>query len=111
MIGVNNMEKHKDLNEKELAVKFLSLTEERDTKVSEHYGDDMLEMLNYPEERYWYSEHIYPLDDKIIKLANIIRDKFLPTKKFYNSLMKVYQDDDLFSYCENVKAKTDREKN
>ena len=104
------MGKHKNLNGKELTIKFLSLTEKRDAKISKHFGNNMLEMLNYPEERYWYSEHIYPLDDKIIKLANIISDKFLPTKKFYNNLMKVCQDDDLFSYCESVKAKTDREK-
>lgn len=70
---------------------FLGLVDERDAKIEEHCKEESwAELCNYPEEREWYTKNIYPLDEKIVIVANSIIAKFSMPCKQVKTVADVY---------------------
>ncbi len=69
---------------------FVDAINYRDEVVTQHYGDNMVKMLEYAEERIWYVDHIKPLDQIAINLANELIDQKVSTIKemFENQELK-----------------------
>lgn len=65
--------------------KFVNTIDLREKLVKSHFGDDMINMLSFPDEKQWYNSHILPLDKIIVVLAK----KILPSEKF-DSISDVY---------------------
>lgn len=71
--------------------KFLELVNERDAKMEEHCkGVSWAELCNYPDEREWYTNNIFPLDTKIVDAANGIIAKFSIPCKQAKTVAEVY---------------------
>ena len=84
---------------------FVELIDKRDNLIKEHFGDDMLEMLNKPWERDWYIKHISPIDYKIVTLSkNILRNKLGLNEKV-EDVRDVYQNQSLINYYNSKKEK------
>lgn len=78
---------------------FVLLIDERDEKIESHFGDDMSEMLNYPDEREWYTENIFPLDVKIVNLGNnILQKKLGKSDEEIKTIRDVYNNQTLIDY-------------
>ncbi len=65
--------------------KFVNTIDLREKLVKSHFGDNMINMLSFPDERKWYNSHVLPLDKIIVVLAK----KILPNEKF-DSISDVY---------------------
>ena len=85
---------------------FKKLIEERETKLEEKAnGESWAELFNYPENRFWYTENISPLDDKIVNVANGIIIKFsIPCEKV-EDIRDVYNNDWLMRLTEEKENK------
>ena len=71
--------------------KFITLINERDTKIAEHCKDfSWTELCNYPEERDWYTKNIHPIDEKIVDVANSIIAKFSIPCRTAKTIADVY---------------------
>ena len=84
----------------ELIVRFAKLIDKRDSIVQMHFGDEMRTMLNFPEEREWYKNNIFKIDQSLMILAR----KILPDEKF-NHISDVYNNEFLISKYNELKAK------
>lgn len=58
--------------------KYVKLIDKRDSLIQQHCGENLRELLNFPQEREWYKNNIIKLDNKILELARIL----LPNEKF-----------------------------
>jgi len=65
--------------------KLFMLINRRDEMIAGKFGDNMLEELNYPENRDWYAKNISPLDWTIVAEATKL------TGKNYKNVGEVYR--------------------
>ena len=56
----------------ELIDKFKALVDFREKSLEGKFGKNISEAFNYPENRFWYADHISPIDKEIIDVANDI---------------------------------------
>lgn len=69
----------------ELIKKFKDLIDFRDRTLDAKFGENRQDAFNYPENRFWYADHITPIDNEIISAANNVlvakdvKDKTLKT--------------------------------
>lgn len=86
----------------ELVKKFKDLIDYRDKILDAKFGENRQEAFNYPENRFWYADHINPIDKEIVAAANNvlvakdINDKSLKTiaDVFANQTLKqIYLDE------------------
>ena len=81
--------------------KFRNLLDDRDTKIQNHFGNQLHEMLNYPEQRFWYTQNIFPLDKKIISVANSILKNIIKEPTILKSVQEVYSNQRLTTWFNN----------
>jgi len=92
-------------NTQQLEKALFSAIKKRDKVVAQHYGNELTELLNYPEERVWYTNNVYSYDKKIIELANTI----VGSKKF-TTLAQVYADSQIDKIFKKVEKQVKNNK-
>lgn len=84
--------------------KLVELITKRENLMEDHFkGISALEAFNYPEHRFWYTENIAPIDEKIVNTANSLIVKLsMPCKK-QKSIHDVYNNKWLEYYIKESK--------
>lgn len=54
----------------ELINKFRELIDFRDKAIEDKFGENRHSAFNFPENRFWYADHISPIDREIVDVAN-----------------------------------------
>ena len=54
----------------QLIDKFKQLIDFRDRALDSKFGENRQDAFNYPENRFWYADHISPIDKEIVVAAN-----------------------------------------
>ena len=54
----------------ELLNKFRELIDFRDKAIEDKFGENRHSAFNFPENRFWYADHISPIDREIVDVAN-----------------------------------------
>lgn len=81
--------------------KFEKLINERDAKMSAHCQEySWATLCNYPDEREWYTKNIWPIDQEIIRLANILIVKFSIPCRAVKQISDVYSNQWLMKFIE-----------
>ena len=63
----------------ELSEKFKNLANFRSNALTAKFGENLAEVFNYPENRFWYADHIYPMDLEMVDVGNkILKELNLP---------------------------------
>lgn len=63
----------------ELSEKFKNLANFRSNALTAKFGENLAEAFNYPENRFWYADHIYPIDLEMVDVGNkILKELNLP---------------------------------
>lgn len=56
----------------QLVNKFKDLINYRDKVLDDKFGENRAEMFNYPENRFWYADHVSPIDQEIVAAGNSV---------------------------------------
>ena len=90
-----------------ISQKLEELIKKREQLLQEHCKDSSwAELCNYPQERYWYSNNIWPIDNQIIIKANALIAKFSIPCKPAKSIHDVYSNKWLDPYTKQDKKST-----
>lgn len=70
----------------------------RNFLMEDHFGEDYFEMINYPEEREWYGQNIFPIDCELIYLGNKILKEELGRSEVAPKIQDIYENEALMNY-------------
>lgn len=91
--------------------KLSKLISKRDEIMEEHCQEySWAELCNYPDEREWYTKNVYPLDEQIIRLANLLIAKFSIPCKTVKHISEVYSNEWLMKIIDSEKQDDSSEK-
>lgn len=91
----------------ELINKFRELIDFRDKAIEDKFGKNSNDAFNYPENRFWYADHIAPIDKQIIEVAN----KLLTAINNVESTLKTIGDVYINEALKNVYLGEDNKQN
>ena len=90
--------------------KLKQVIDKRDSIMTEHCkGESWAELCNYPEERFWYTKNVSPLDEKIVDIANAVIVKFSIPCKNVKTVAEVYSNEWIYKLIFEDKEKQEEE--